>query len=375
VGLEQNLRNPSRDDVLRALGIDPTLYVRLVEQDLGVQSESRQSSLPMNEAIQLFASRRLVGHSWTARTYMTVLKSFQAFVDQRTVSGTARINQITGADIAAFTTRPRQDGARRHPNSINRDLAILSAFFGFHVREGHLRRNPAELAERAPEPQSAPRALSEEEQQRLLDWSRRSYNGLRNYTILHLALSTGLRASEVCNLNWADVDLCNGLLHVVRGKGGRDRTVPLLQPVIDSLQYYRQSRRYEVACPGFEDAVFLNSTGPRWGCAMTVDGLEVMIRPLLRRLRKPKGCSFHILRHSFAVNLLWRGVHIAVIGALLGHRSFETTNKYLRLGDPAMKEALTNACPDGVLVPAIRREINRAHLSSLVATVFEEDDG
>ncbi len=269
---------------------------------------------------------------------------------------------------------PLINGRKRQPNTINRDLSIVSALFGFLVREGLLRRNPAELADRAPEVQSAPRSLSEREQARLLDWSRKSYNAMRNHAIIYLTLNTGLRASEVCNLRWGDIDLRKGRLHVVQGKGKQDRTVPLLPPVVEALAYYRQTRRYEIACPGYEDAVFLNSTGPRWGCAMTVDGLELMLSPLLRRLKKPKGANFHLLRHSFAVNLLWRGVHIAVIGALLGHRSFETTSRYLLLGDPGMKQALTEACPDGVLVPAIRRELNRAHLDNLVDAVFGEDD-
>lgn len=371
MGLQQELRNPTRDDVLRALGIDPSLYERLAENGPG--GSHGEDALPLGEAIKLFESRRLLEGGWTARTYMTVLQSFINFISIQRASGLESIRTITGADVAAFATRPLLDGRNRHPKTINRDLSIVSALFGFIVREGLLRRNPAELADRAPEVQSAPRALSEREQTRLLDWSRKSYNALRNHTIIYLVLNTGLRASEVCNLKWADIDLRKGRLHVVQGKGGRDRTVPLLPPMMEALVYYRQTRRYEIACPGYEDSVFLNSTGPRWGCAMTVDGLELMLWPLLRRLKKPKGASFHLLRHSFAVNLLWRGVHIAVIGALLGHRSFETTNRYLRLGDPGLKRALTEACPDGVLVPSIRRELNREHLSSLVDTLFGEE--
>lgn len=368
--LQQSLLNPTRDDVLRALGIDPRV---LDEMQSPGASTASPPDVALSEAIQLFQSRRLSSEGWTSRTYMTVLRGFLPFVANRLGLSECPVARITGADIQAFALRPRRDGAKRSCHTINLDLSVLSAFFGFLVREGLLKRNPAELTDRVPEPQEAPRSLTEREQHRLLDLSRRSRNGVRNFTIIHLALNTGLRASEVAHLNWAEVDLRRGELRVVRGKGNRSRTVPLIGSVIDSLAYYRQLRRNELACPGHEDSVFLNSTGLRWGCSMTVDGLELMLEPMLRKLGKPKGCSFHALRHSFAVNLLWRGLHIATIGALLGHRSFETTSRYLRLGDPAVKEALTNACPDGVLVPAIHREINRSHLCSLVETVFKED--
>ena len=371
MSLRQDLLQPSRDDVLRALGIDPTLFDRLRSNSAEPDPESHPQ---LDQAIEMFKARRLPDGEWTSRTYMTVLRSFQGFMANRLLDSDIPVGRISGADIQAFAMRPRRDGVNRHPNTINRDLAVVSAFCRFLVREEHLRRNPAELADRVPEPQSAPRALTDQEQQRLLDLSRKTRNAVRNFTIIHLALNTGLRASEICQLNWADVNLEQGQLHVLRGKGQRSRTVPLVGSVVDSLLYYKRLRKNELACPGHEDSVFLNSTGSRWGCAMTVDGLELMLEPMLRRLKKPKGCSFHLLRHSFAVNLLWRGLHIATIGALLGHRSFETTSKYLRLGDPAVREALTQACPEGVLVPAIRREINRSHLNSLVETVFREDE-
>lgn len=372
---------PNRDALAMALGVDPAVLDALLRlQGRPDLVSSAVVTKPLGEVIRLYMSAHLAdptsggGSADTYKAYAGLLASFEQFMAQRWSTlprSSWTIDRVTPADVEDFVGRKLLTGAARNARSSNRDKSILSSLFKWARKHKYLQWNPAADVSRVPEPKLMPVALSAKEQERLLDLSRQTKSGLRNHSIIHLVLNTGLRAAEVSNLRLEHLHLDEGWVHVEKGKGSKDRSVPLRPIVVESLRYYWEAcRRHQIAAPGCEDAVFISTKGTQWGHPLTVDALEDMLKPLLIKIGRPKG-NMHVLRHSFAVNLLRRGVHIAVISALLGHESFETTRKYLRLGDPEIANEIAGYFPEGVVVPLTMRDLNLNELQEAIEHVYD----
>lgn len=162
--------------------------------------------------------------------------------------------------------------------------------------------------------------------------------------VLIFALHTGARKGEVFNLKWQDIDFDNMLVHIATSKGGRDRYVPISPTLKRAIfRIKRRRKRHGVVQPG--DWVF------QWaGKQMTGRYMEG-IRDAVRKLNM-KDVSFHTLRHTFASNLVRRGVDIFTVSKLLGHNSLTTTYRYAHLDTSAMKNIANSI--DSVSAPVIQ---------------------
>ena len=384
MSLTRQVAVPNREAVLRALGVDPAeLDAFLALRGAGSSFLAPTRTVLLDDAVRdflaLFQADRYTpeGDDQPSRathyTYSGVLHGFQKFLHTRwdgLPQESRTVQRITGGDVEEFVRRPARNGRPRSIFTMNRDTSIISAMMKWLQKRGMLGTNPTGTVHRPTEPKLLPVALSNTEQERLLDVSRSTASGLRNHTIIHLVINTGLRVQEVSNLRWSSLDLEGGWVRV-HGKGNKDRSVPLRPIVVQSLQYYLAAcRSTQITAPGCHDALFLNERGPRVGYPMTVNGLEEMIRPLLRKVGKSKG-SMHVLRHTFAINCLRRGLHIAIISHLLGHDRFETTRKYLRLGDPEVARELADYFPEGVLVPSTMQNITDDELQEAIKRVYD----
>ncbi len=219
------------------------------------------------------------------------------------------------------------------PITVNSYWRSLRPFFVFLERE-HGVPNPYQGA-KAPRFQvGLPRAKSIDDCTRILDaaenypWSS-PYERALAVAVLGTYLYAGLRKSEAFHLRFTDVDLLNGVIHIVRGKGvdgGRDRATrvaPELVPILD--RYLRERKRANVTNPEFFAA-------PRTGQALG----DITLRRIIQNVRKASGVLFtaHALRHSFVTALLNRGVPIHVVKDLAGHRQISTTMLYTAVTDP-----------------------------------------
>lgn len=322
---------------------------------------SSRHEVPLATAIEKYLKTGLAAPTLSAKTYRNIILQFRSWLMaqwQDVPEEAWTLDRIRRSDIERFANRPKDHGGSRGANTIGKEIAAISTMFNWLIDEKLTDVNPAAKAHRPDKPRPLPVALTEEEQQYLLDLSRRTACGLRNHTIITVALNTGLRASEICRLTKSDLDLDGNTFRVIRSKrqGNPEQILPLLPVVVDVLRYYLQVTSNRVAAPGYQDYVFLNEKGKNWGQAITVDGLETMMRPLLTKLGKGSGCNFHVLRHSYAMNLLRRGMHLIVIQELLGHATVETTRTYLRLHNDELAKALAAAFPEGVLVPGTARD-------------------
>jgi integrase/recombinase XerC len=142
--------------------------------------------------------------------------------------------------------------------------------------------------------------------------------------MLEVIYSCGLRASEVVALDWHDIDESVGVLRVERGKGDKQRVVPIGDDAITALQEYRR----DWSEPKLEgDAVFLNLRGRR----LNVRSVGRILDECIRRAALQTKASPHALRHSFATHLLENGADLRAIQEMLGHSSISTTQRYTHL--------------------------------------------
>jgi integrase/recombinase XerC len=225
-------------------------------------------------------------------------------------------------DIRAYLASLMKRGNAR--STASRRLASLRSFFRFLHREGYMNRNPAKLVSSPRLAKKLPRFLSVDEVFSLVQKpGGDGFLPARDTAIMELAYSSGLRVSELEGVSMADISMEEGLLRV-RGKGKKERMVPVGGKALEALRAYLQerNRRY----PG-EQAFFLSRRGRR----LTSRSIRRIVQKYSRMLALSGRVTPHTLRHTFATHLLHSGADLRVIQELLGHASLSTTQKYTHL--------------------------------------------
>ncbi len=254
--------------------------------------------------------------------------------------------------------------------SIARKLAALRSFFRFLCREHRLECNPVRGVSTPKAGRRLPRFLQTDEMNRLLDRpGPDSLLGQRDRALLEVMYATGIRVSELVGLNLEDVDASAGLVHV-RGKGGKERVVPLGSAAIAALGDYlttarpvlaggaalpspsgagRQARR-GMAAEGAAgrgrhaaggQPLFVSRLGRR----ISVRTVRHIVKRYTAELGWPKPASPHTFRHSFATHLLDNGADLRAVQELLGHASVSTTQVYTHVTRERLKAVYQKAHP------------------------------
>lgn len=217
------------------------------------------------------------------------------------------------------------------PRSIARALSTVRGFYNFLAQDSQIDESPTAHLVTSQFPSTLPKFLSEDEVDRLLTAPDTStLVGLRDRAIIEVLYATGLRVSEVVSLKMGDIDFEAGLL-TCRGKGSKDRSVPLGRSAVSWLQRYLT----ESQSPKFESSekLFRGISGAQ----LTRQNVWGIIK---RHAQKAglQNISPHTLRHSFATHLLNRGADSRSVQSLLGHSSLETTQIYTHLTGPRLRE-------------------------------------
>jgi integrase/recombinase XerC len=281
--------------------------------------------------------RRLSAH--TLDSYMRDLSQFIGFLS-RHLGGAPKLADLAGlglADFRAFLAARAAEGAGA--SSRARALSSIRGFYRWCDKGGVL-HNPHIGRLRGPkQPATLPRALSPGETAVLLDeadagegWTR-----LRDRALFTLLYGCGLRISEALALSVADAPRPGAMLRVT-GKGRKQREVPVLKQVAESVAAYL------AACP-YASAparpLFLGAKGKRLDPAVA----QKSMRDLRRLIGLPESATPHALRHSFATHLLEGGADLRAIQDLLGHESLSTTQRYTRLDAEALMKTYRDAHP------------------------------
>jgi len=210
--------------------------------------------------------------------------------------------------------------------TVCRKITVLSVFFGFLMDLGELGTNPAR---RIPLPKPAgriPNAISEDEARQLIGAAESPFER----AMLLLMLTAGLRRSEVGAIRLEDVKLDHGLL-LVRGKGAKQRMVPLMPQTAQAIRDYLAVRP-----EADQPCLFLSPQSQR----LANDFLNRTLRRILARAGLAKRITPHMLRHTFATHLVRNGVDVRTVQELLGHADLETTANYLHSDTRAKETAV-----------------------------------
>ncbi len=258
-------------------------------------------------------------------------------------------NEIKVGDIDHLTIREwmahlyAQD---KKKTSIARKLASLRTFFQFLIREGVLEVNPARLVSRPRIEQKLPTTLSVEEVTKFIEMPDLSTDlGKRDRAILEFLYATGVRVSELVNLNLRDIDFREKVVRVT-GKRRKQRVVPFGEYAAQALMLYLVEARpkFLANCPPSkrdEQAVFLNYQGTR----ITTRSVGRMVEKYIKQCADLHSISPHSLRHTFATHLLDKGADLRAIQELLGHARLSTTQIYTQVSMEKLIEEYTRTHP------------------------------
>jgi integrase/recombinase XerC len=267
----------------------------------------------------------------TLRAYRTDLLQFLDFVSSR--QDRASVSGLAHADVRDFLGTALRGGYEKR--SVGRKLAAVRSFLRYLARTGAARGNPASAVKSPRAGQRLPATLTQQQVHDALQVPGTDEPSLREAAILETLYGSGLRAAELVGLNVEDVDFAADVLRV-RGKGGKDRIVPMGRQERSALERYLDRRRNSR-----EPAVFLNGRGTR----LTTRSVQTIVRRAMLRVPDASATNPHSLRHAFATHLLERGADLRAVQELLGHSSLATTQVYSHVTAERLRAVYRKAHP------------------------------
>jgi len=224
--------------------------------------------------------------------------------------------------------------------TVARRIASLRSFFKYLNRKRILQSNPALTLVTPKLERRLPSFLDEQTVTRLMELPDiSSVEGKRDKAILELLYSTGMRLSEMVNLNVSRIDFVHAIVKV-RGKGRKDRIVPVGRAALDALQSYLHTR--SVPAGNMHNMpLFTIHNGKR----IYQVAVGRLVRKYITRVSEVEKKSPHVIRHSFATHLLNRGADIKAVKELLGHESLSTTQVYTHVSTDRMKKVYERSHP------------------------------
>lgn len=230
--------------------------------------------------------------------------------------------EIDMVDIRGFIAEQIRKGLNK--TTVSRRLSSIRSFFSYLYRERFVTFNPAKLVSHIRTAKLLPRFLSVDDVFALVEKPKGiGFLPARDRAILELLYSSGLRVSELSGLNTEDIHLKDALIKI-RGKGRKERIVPIGSKAIDAVKTYLVER---MLFKSKDRALFLNRLGSR----LTDRSVRRIVVKYAQTLGFNEKVSPHTFRHSFASHLLQGGADLRVIQELLGHSSLSTTQRYTHL--------------------------------------------
>jgi len=263
----------------------------------------------------------------TVKNYIKDIEQFVNFNDKKI--------DVTEDDIKRFLQFLGKKKYGR--NSIARKIVAVRNFYKFLIKTKRIEKNPFSYILTPKAEKRLPGVLTEKETESLLSAATgKDFISLRDRTILELIYSTGIRVSELVNLNVSAVDFVNEEIKVL-GKGGKERIVPAGTVALNILHCYLKELK-KIDSSG---VLFINRNKKR----LTQRFVELMIKKYAKMADIKKKVTPHTLRHSFATHLLDRGADLRSVQELLGHSNLSTTQIYTHLSIQKLKKEYDKAHP------------------------------
>ena len=295
----------------------------------------------MNKPEQEFLDHLLTVRKYSQKTVQSYQEDIDLFCEYIFKEGTL-MEEMDIISIRNFLTEELARGVSKR--SCKRRLSSLRHFYKYMVNVGYISDNPFIFVSAPKTDKKYPHALYKEQIQELFKRNLERTDNLKNrdQAILYLLYYSGMRATELVNLDVQSISLKERVVRVI-GKGNKERIIPFTSDCQKVVKEYIERERKELLrrSKDLTPALFLNAKGER----LTTRGLEYILDSIEEKTGLFVGLHPHILRHSFATHLLENGADLRVIQELLGHESINATQVYTHVTEEAMKETYENAFP------------------------------
>lgn len=251
----------------------------------------------------------------TIRCYSLDIKQW---LDHFVVAGLSDLNTLTPEHIRGYL-RLSIDAQSA---TIQRKLSSLRVFFTYLYDNKHISGDLARLVPKPKRRTKLPKVLNQSNAISMT-FDKLDAMPIRDQAIFQVLYGCGIRVSELVNINWNDIDLDNLTLFIRNGKGNKDRIVPILSPVADTLRKLKVKATNSI--------VFCNLRGGR----LTTRAMQYIVAARAKEMGLA-GVSPHTFRHSFATHLLSNGANLRAIQTLLGHANIATTQIYTQLDQSSL---------------------------------------
>ncbi|TCC34594.1 site-specific tyrosine recombinase XerD [Kribbella capetownensis] len=305
--------------------------------------------MSIGRAVSAYLDHLTVERGLAANTLASYRRDLRRYDGYLAAAGIDDLGRVTEAVVSDFLMRLREGDADHPPltaSSAGRTLVAVRGFHRFCRREGLTAVDPAAAVKPPAPPQRLPKALSVDEVTRILAAAagaeaEPAVLATRDAALLEFLYGTGARISEAVGLAVDDIDLEAGAV-LLRGKGSKERVVPVGSYARDALSAYQVRGRPDLVQRGRgTPALFLNARGGR----LSRQSAWTVLRRAAQRAGIAKEISPHTLRHSFATHLLDGGADVRVVQELLGHASVTTTQVYTLVTVDKLREVYATSHP------------------------------
>ena len=271
----------------------------------------------------------------TVESYKRDVTQYISYLDG---TGVTDISSTTKTTVLSYLLYLQKEG--RASSTVSRTLASLRSYYLFMMQNGVVKSNPTSNLEAPHVEKKIPKILSGEEVELLLEQPKNCDNkGIRDKAMLELLYATGIRVSELINLDVSDV---NVPMSFVRCKGGKkERIIPMGHQAKDALENYINNVRKYIVKDENETALFVNCSGAR----LSRQGFWKLIKYYQHIAGIETDITPHTLRHSFAAHLLENGADLHSIQEMMGHADISSTQVYSRMMNSKIKDVYAKAHP------------------------------
>lgn len=270
----------------------------------------------------------------TVSSYLRDVNQFAAAMDSRGVD----LTQVVTLDVEDYANSLIKRG--KSPATVTRSVASIKSFYTCLIGKGYVAQNPAKGVSPAKVERKLPQVLTSKEVELFLEQPEcTDLKGYRDRAMLELLYATGIRVSELIELDVDDLNLPGGVLKCF--SKGRERVIPLYPTAIRALGEYINNVRPQLVDSIDETALFVNMSGER----MSRQGFWKLIKYYQEKAGIQKDITPHTLRHSFAAHLLENGADLRSIQEMLGHADISSTQIYSKLINQKIKDVYKKAHP------------------------------